>query len=387
MESRFPTIPAELLGRMLSVWEQYGITDSHSKKLLRLWLGYGYTQYMDAKGRYTFHSFSRLRQVLGFRTMQDMFDSIRRCKSFVLVSCDIDTSLLRGKQLFSHTRPEKEFPNRLTAFYCTQWHQWSKEEGTPLDGSSSEYCKCDCKCNDNNNIFNNNNNLTGGTAGAVEAVQPASVGSGAKAVVPASGQEVPMSINDIEAEQKRELLHAIAHAKAYFRGLIQNAQAAQREPMEMLLYRFQQPLTPEKGQAKGFGLTPEQAHDLLLLMIDKELAPHFARDRQFMSPNRIKDPSQRIYQVKNYIKKYSTDMATRSYRQWLKQNAEKERAAAQLATQQRRQQRPISPHEWQEPDGSRYYDDPADGLMLIPADAPPRPSAEAHWNKFTKQWT
>ena len=315
-----------------------------------------------------------------------MFDSIRRCKSFVLVSCDIDTSLLRGKQLFSHTRPEKEFPNRLTAFYCTQWHQWSKEEGTPLDGSSSEYCKCDCKCNDNNNIFNNNKNLTGGTAGAVEAVQPASVGSGAKAVIPASGQEVPMNINDIEAEQKRELFQAIAQAKAYFRGLIHHEQAAQREPMEMLLYRFQQPLTPEPGKQKGFGLTPEQAHELLLLMIDKELAPHFARDRQFMSPNRIKDPSQRIYQVKNYIKKYSTDMATRSYRQWLKQNAEKERAAAQLATQQRRQQRPISPHEWQEPDGSRYYDDPADGLMLIPADAPPRPSAEAHWNKFTKQW-
>lgn len=195
-----------------------------------------------------------------------------------------------------------------------------------------------------------------------------------------------MSISDIEAQQKRELLQAIAHAKAYFRGLIQNAQAAQREPMEILLYRFQQPLTPEKGQVKGFGLTPEQAHELLQLMIDRELAPHFARDRQFMSPNRIKDPTQRIYQVKNYIKKFSTDMATRSYRQWLKQNAEKERAAAQLATQQRRQNRPISPHEWQEPQGNRYYQDPADGVVLIPNDAPPRPSAEAHWNKFASLW-
>lgn len=373
MESRYKKISLELIWRQLYAWEQYGITDSHAMKLFRLWMGCGLTQYMDTKGRYTFHSFNQLRQVLGFRTLHDMFECLRRCRSFVLLSCDIDKSLLQGNQLFRQSRPDKEFPDRLTAFFSTVWHEWSESDGIALEGSIPGCCKCNCKCDDNNKE-SINNNLTGSTAGAVEAVQPA------------SGQEVPMSISDIEAEQKRELLHAIAHAKAYFRGLIQNAQAAQREPMEMLLYRFQQPLTPEKGQAKGFGLTPEQAHELLLLMIDKELAPHFARDRQFMSPHRIKDPSQRIYQIKNYIKKYSTDMATRSYRQWLKQNAEKERAAAQLATQQRRQQRPISPHEWQEPDGSRYYDDPADGLMLIPADAPPRPSAEAHWNKFAKKW-
>lgn len=374
METRYPSVYIDRLGRQLSVWEQYGIADSHALKLLRLWTGYGLTQYMDAQGRYTFHSFNQLRLLLGYKSFSLMLDDLRRCRSFVLLSCDIDPSSLREKVLFSQTRPNKEYTERITAFFSPVWHEWSEKDGEPLDGSMEVSRKMGRKCDDNYNNTCYNKNLTGSTAGAVEAV------------VPASGQEGPMSISDIEAQQKRELLHAIAHAKAYFRGLVQNDQAAQREPMEMLLYRFQQPLTPEKGQAKGFGLTPEQAHELLLLMIDKELAPHFARDRQFMSPNRIKDPSQRIYQVKNYIKKYSTDMATRSYRQWLKQNAEKERAAAQLATQQRRQQRPISPHEWQEPDGSRYYDDLADGLMLIPADAPPRPSAEAHWNKFTKQW-
>ena len=374
METRYPSVYIDRLGRQLSVWEQYGIADSHALKLLRLWTGYGLTQYMDAQGRYTFHSFSQLQRLLGFRSIQQMIDYICRSKSFVLLSCDINSSCLRNKPLFSSSRPQRELPNRLTAFFSPVWHELEKEDGKPLDGSIAECSNSCSSCNANYNNTLDNKNLTGSTAGAVEAV------------VPASGQEGPMSISDIEAQQKRELLQAIAHAKAYFRGLIQNAQAAQREPMEMLLYRFQQPLTPEKGQSKGFGLTPEQAHELLLLMIDRELAPHFARDRQFMSPNRIKDPTQRIYQVKNYIKKYSTDMATRSYRQWLKQNAEKERAAAQLATQQRRQNRPISPHEWQEPDGSRYYDDPADGLMLIPNDAPPRPSENAHWNKFVSLW-
>lgn len=374
METRYPSVYVDYLGRQLRLWRQYGIADSYRMKLADLWLGYGFTQYMDVQGRYTFHSFNQLRKEVGYPSIQKLFDDLRRCRSFVLLSSDVDTSLLPNKQFFLRARPDREYPDHITMFFSPVWHTWEEKDGHPLPGSieMSQKKSQNLDANYNNTCYNKN--LTGSTAGAVEAV------------VPASGQEVPMSISDIEAEQKRELLHAIAHAKAYFRGLIQNAQAAQREPMEMLLYRFQQPLTPEKGQAKGFGLTPEQAHELLLLMIDKELAPHFARDRQFMSPNRIKDPSQRIYQVKNYIKKYSTDMATRSYRQWLKQNAEKERAAAQLATQQRRQQRPISPHEWQEPDGSRYYDDPADGLMLIPADAPPRPSAEAHWNKFAKKW-
>lgn len=239
METRYPSVYIDRLGRQLSVWEQYGIADSHALKLLRLWTGYGLTQYMDAQGRYTFHSFSQLQRLLGFRSIQQMIDYICRSKSFVLLSCDINSSFLRNKPLFSSSRPQRELPNRLTAFFSPVWHEWEKEDGKPLDGSIAECSNSCSSCNDNYNNTLDNKNLTGGTAGAVEAVQPASVGSGAKAVVPASGQEVPMSISDIEAQQKRALLQAIAHAKAYFRGLIQNAQAAQREPMEMLLYRFQ----------------------------------------------------------------------------------------------------------------------------------------------------
>lgn len=34
----------------------------------------------------------------------------------------------------------------------------------------------------------------------------------------------------------------------------------------------------------------------------------------------------------------------------------------------------------------RYYDDPIDGKVEIPADAPPRPSDEAIWNVLSQKW-
>ena len=59
-----------------------------------------------------------------------------------------------------------------------------------------------------------------------------------------------------------------------------------------------------------------------------------------------------------------------------------------------RQNRPISPFEYQDPEtGQRLYDETQmkDGQQLtlqhrIPKEAPPRPSEKARWNKFTKGW-
>ena len=43
--------------------------------------------------------------------------------------------------------------------------------------------------------------------------------------------------------------------------------------------------------------------------------------------------------------------------------------------------------EWKDADKDiRYYDDPIDGKVEIPADAPPRPSDEAIWNVLSQKW-
>ena len=53
-----------------------------------------------------------------------------------------------------------------------------------------------------------------------------------------------------------------------------------------------------------------------------------------------------------------------------------------------RQNRPLSPHEYQDlASGQRFYYSPSGAeRKRIPAEAPPRPSATAEWNKFAKEW-
>ena len=52
-----------------------------------------------------------------------------------------------------------------------------------------------------------------------------------------------------------------------------------------------------------------------------------------------------------------------------------------------REFRPVSPFEWKESDKNiRYYDDPIDGKVEIPENAPPRPAETAIWNVLSKEW-
>ena len=52
-----------------------------------------------------------------------------------------------------------------------------------------------------------------------------------------------------------------------------------------------------------------------------------------------------------------------------------------------REFRPVSPFEWKDAGkGLRYYDDPIDGKVEIPENAPPRPAETAIWNVLSKEW-
>lgn len=64
---------------------------------------------------------------------------------------------------------------------------------------------------------------------------------------------------------------------------------------------------------------------------------------------------------------------------------------AEHADEMRRQNRPISPHEYQDQaSGQRFYDSiDAQGTttpIRIPQDAPPRPSHHHKWDKWLKRW-
>lgn len=68
-------------------------------------------------------------------------------------------------------------------------------------------------------------------------------------------------------------------------------------------------------------------------------------------------------------------------------NDEKDRNAHSLIRPDIINNRPVSPYEWQDPSTSqRYYQDPNNGIVCIPPDAPPRPSDDVSWHVNKQVW-
>ena len=54
---------------------------------------------------------------------------------------------------------------------------------------------------------------------------------------------------------------------------------------------------------------------------------------------------------------------------------------------EQRNNHPLCEFEWTDKEsGLRFYDDPLEGMVNIPDDAPPRPGAKAEWNVLSGEW-
>ena len=354
MDTRYPSVYVDRLGRQLALWHQYGLSDARAMKLLQLWIGYGLTQYMDKEGRYTFHSFNALRKILGYKTTVEMIDDVRRSQSFILLSCDVDVKLLKEYQFPCEVRPNRELQDGLTCFFSPLWKTLEEKDGNALPGSivASRILSRICDDIDNNTL--DNKIPSGGSAGAM-----------------------------MKEESKRQL----TAAQEYFRGLIHNANPQQREPIDHLVRWLGQPEQPKPGQLKGYGLDAEQAYEVIDIMIETELAPHFAFDKSFSDPDKVKHPEKRIYQVTGFIKRYASKMVGNAVSRWRKRRASREASEAARLEAAIRKNRPLSPYEWQDLDGRRWMDDRQGRAVTIKPEAPPRPSDTAQWNYFDKCWT
>ena len=386
-ETRFPSVYVDYLGRQLYLWHQYGLTDARAYKLLRLWVGYGLTQYMDKEGRYTFHSFNQLRQLLGYKTIELMIDDLRRCQSFVLLSCDIDVSLLREFNSMTPSRPARELPGGLTCFYSPLWHALLETDGKPLSGSIPESRKNSRKCDD---IYNNtidNNIPSGGTASAVAAGEAAARQDGTGPTHNGHQEEYEtLTVEELEALAAQELDLKRDEVRAYFRGLVKSTDSFQHHPISYLMKWLQRPTKYIPGKPKGFGLTAEEAQEVLEQMIQTELAEHFANDQHFWEPSKVNNPESRIFQVTRYIEKYSATLVNRSVNRWRKQQQADESLKARRLESAIRKNRPLSPYEWQDPEGKRWMEGLRGRVTQIQADAPPRPSERAQWNYIDNCW-
>ena len=129
------------------------------------------------------------------------------------------------------------------------------------------------------------------------------------------------------------------------------------------------------------GLPREEACADVVHLVNELLIPHFIAQEKFL---RMKHNG-RLAWLRNLLK-------TAHGRELLKKAAD---AGMQRRLSQRQQalaevkqnNRPLSPYEWMDPNtGTRFYEDPAEGLVTIPKEAPPRPSEDSFWNVIQKKW-
>lgn len=132
--------------------------------------------------------------------------------------------------------------------------------------------------------------------------------------------------------------------------------------------------------AAGRNYTRPRALQTLVILVNRFLIPHFDSNPRFDKSTH----TGRIIWLKNLMKTSRGQAMLEQAAARMGQEVEKE---LEEKRRTRRAFRPISPAEWKAPDsGTRYYDDPIDGKVEIPGDAPPRPTETAIWNVLSHEW-
>lgn len=108
-------------------------------------------------------------------------------------------------------------------------------------------------------------------------------------------------------------------------------------------------------------------------------------------------PMRNLYQICQSMKTTHTTTLLENIRKTRHGQSLMEQAVARLSSElskdleekrrKLREFRPVSPFEWKDAGTDiRYYDDPIDGKVEIPENAPPRPVETAIWNVLSKEW-
>ena len=332
------------LGHLLRVWRSRRVSEAHAHKVLRLYLGYEFTDLMDKSGRYPVYSFNEIRRRLCLRSNELMLDIIRRSRSFYVAGTEAGTVMSVSSPI---------------------WHIYDAADGRlfvgPADGTVSE--KLSEKLSSGELLINNKINTTVGNSDEL-------------ALTGKSNDTRDWCLVERDQVAAR---HLVAD---YFDRLERSSDLSQRSIIDQMMRQCM-----AAKDADGHPLTEAQALDLMHLMISTQLVPYFSRRQDFFSDSYMAHPEKRAYWMQAFVRRYMKQHLTRALQLWnRKQRALEQRQRDEHLTALR-SVRPHSPHEWTEPDGVRYYLDPSDGVTAIPPDMPPRPSPDAIINPHTRQWS
>lgn len=314
--------------KMIHQWKAKGITDSATLKLLDLYLGL--TPYMTAEGIYPMRNLYQICQSMKTTHTTTLLENIRKCCSFGLIWNENRTHLL--------------------GFYSPLWCDGLKNTPAQATGSVAELTvpvaspatTAANQATTNNSVLYNINNI----------------------IPPEDSRKGDPAGNGARKVKKTE-----ADAADFFHRLNTNPEEKQRVLVPLI-----------NSIAITYHYTRPRALQTLVILVNQFLIPYFDADPRFPRNSHVG----RIIWLQNLMK-------TRHGQSLM------EKAVARLSSElskdleekrrKLREFRPVSPFEWKDAGkGLRYYDDPIDGKVEIPENAPPRPAETAIWNVLSKEW-
>lgn len=323
--------------QLLGAWHTAGLSDTQRLKMLKLY--FGMPEWMDLNKIYPCHRYYEIAQGLKMRNISAFLNTLLRCKGFGLIWKD----------------PEKgRDPQNLFGFYSPLWHIAKEteingneeEEQTPQDGT----CNPDCRSLDNNNYIKKNYNKKKNYNQYVMTCNP-----------DCSQAEVDKIV---AAEATRLFQFFATDDDAYTRIV---------KPVNEQTERILPNLFTDSSLPHPMNIASTQ-------FFNAYLWPYVLRHSGQLFNSKTLEG--RSYWIERLIK--LEFMQQNIYRACT--DVEQQLARDHLL--RIRQNRPLSPHEYQDPDSAQRFYDGSHGAQQkrIPAEAPPRPSATAEWNKFAKEW-
>lgn len=343
------SIKAGEIIKLIRQWKRNGVTDSTIPKLLVLYLGE--PNYMNKNMIYSKEYFYDIRLALRFDNTIRMLVDIRRSGSFGI------TGNLN--------------PAEITSFYSFFVHK----------GKLSDKCtEEEHKVSDDslNNTPNNSSVLFSETISELPTVDSNNnfwndLSRKSPRNLPRNSSEDNIIYNNITKGEALATANISVdfteEAKEFFHLLNEDAELRK----QMLL-----PLISEFEKKER--LSRKNARRCLVYLVNEILIPYFARKKEFgQMPhegricwlrNLLKAPVGTAFKTKSAASvRVQREQEATEFRQTLKTN------------------RPLSPHEWQNPTTeTRWYDDAKEGDLQIPAQAPPRPTDTAWWDVIDEVW-
>ena len=330
--------------KMIHRWKRRGVNDPTITKLLDLYLGI--PAYMNSNGIYPLCNFYDIRLSLRFSYTSALVVAVTNCRSFGLIWDEAHTKVI--------------------AFYSPIWYH--KEDGNPMESpQDSEQKTPQDPAQDsafNSNILYNINNIYP----PEDSRKGYSAGNEAQNSGKTDAEKTPSEI-PLETPDGGKTSPSPSPATNFFHRLNASPEEKQRVLVPLI-----------NSIAAGHNYSRPRALQGLVILVNQFLIPYFDSDPRFSRNSH----TGRIIWLQNLMK-------TRHGQSLMEQ------AIAQLGSElnkdleekrrKLREFRPVSPFEWKDPyKDIRYYDDPIDGKVEIPENAPPRPTDTAIWNVLSEEW-